>query len=89
MAITLISIHAPAKGATMYPAEASDQQRISIHAPAKGATLLATSGRNVPSISIHAPAKGATGLVICVLAIVLYFNPRSREGSDHQSSGQG
>ena len=33
-----ISIHAPAKGATVAPAEILAPLRISIHAPAKGAT---------------------------------------------------
>ena len=34
----VISIHAPAKGATHMPAPARARYRISIHAPAKGAT---------------------------------------------------
>ncbi len=35
----LISIHAPARGATRQAAEALDAQIISIHAPARGATM--------------------------------------------------
>ena len=56
----VISIHAPAKGAT----DAAELERlhrdISIHAPAKGAThnLLNIIVGHI--ISIHAPAKGAT-----------------------------
>ena len=58
---TLISIHAPAKGATLYLHSCHIMYQISIHAPAKGATgfsraLFATHIQ----ISIHAPAKGAT-----------------------------
>ena len=34
------------------------------------------------SISIHAPARGATPRLLFPDAIHLYFNPRSREGSD-------
>ena len=57
----LISIHAPAKGATTYCVTAVKIHSISIHAPAKGAT----QDKNPlhpqeEKISIHAPAKGAT-----------------------------
>ena len=56
-----ISIHAPAKGATLFNRLIPIYCRISIHAPAKGATF---AYRPVPprpaKISIHAPAKGAT-----------------------------
>ena len=57
---SLISIHAPAKGATHQSTNLADDTDISIHAPAKGATdwLRPTFTRH--SISIHAPAKGAT-----------------------------
>ena len=34
------------------------------------------------NISIHAPAKGATITHACHLLERIYFNPRSREGSD-------
>ncbi len=56
----IISIHAPAKGATAYSIAASSQMRISIHAPAKGATPLRYAEIYDLNISIHAPAKGAT-----------------------------
>ena len=36
----IISIHAPAKGATGVDKESGVSENISIHAPAKGATLL-------------------------------------------------
>ena len=56
----LISIRAPAKGATQKNRYALDCIYISIRAPAKGATgdslINALSG----DISIRAPAKGAT-----------------------------
>ena len=57
---SVISIHAPAKGATIQRAEEARRYYISIHAPAKGATLTVTVYHLFVSISIHAPAKGAT-----------------------------
>ena len=57
----LISIHAPAKGATLHGGEKHGKGKISIHAPAKGATAgLFECGSFHEGISIHAPAKGAT-----------------------------
>ena len=38
----------------------------------------------VAPISIHAPVKGATLLRYLFPAVLLHFNPRSREGSDKQ-----
>ena len=55
---------------------------ISIHAPARGATGLPANTSHFPSISIHAPARGATLRLYKFHSIMMYFNPRSREGSD-------
>ena len=55
-----ISIHAPAKGATVLYLHGLDNNSISIHAPAKGATSLGLKISVPILISIHAPAKGAT-----------------------------
>ena len=33
-------------------------------------------------ISIHAPVKGATFIVLALFPVILYFNPRTREGCD-------
>ena len=55
-----ISIHAPAKGATLYGFYIICSIYISIHAPAKGATKCMVKFFYTTSISIHAPAKGAT-----------------------------
>ena len=60
--VIVISIHAPARGATFWLYQAGQLLRISIHAPARGATV--TPNGEVVScvfISIHAPARGATG----------------------------
>ena len=57
----LISIHAPAGGATVLQGLCWRYYCISIHAPAGGATGGATKTASVTvSISIHAPAGGAT-----------------------------
>ena len=59
--LSSISIHAPAKGATLFPFNrATEAAPISIHAPAKGATSPSVLERIENGISIHAPAKGAT-----------------------------
>ena len=55
-----ISIHAPAKGATLPPYHEHPRQAISIHAPVKGATLPSLLSQRKRGISIHAPVKGAT-----------------------------
>ena len=60
----------------------SSKGYISIHAPAKGATVFTRSFSSFIAISIHAPAKGATGHAGSGFSSGLYFNPRSREGSD-------
>ena len=58
---------------------------ISIHAPVKGATGLEADNFLSMYISIHAPVKGATILCFSHTLIYMYFNPRSREGSDRFS----
>ena len=60
--ITLISIHAPVKGATVRRVtQRTEDIPISIHAPVKGATQQHDRYRLAHTvISIHAPVKGAT-----------------------------
>ena len=58
----IISIHAPAKGATGTPKVMPCLVNISIHAPAKGATFYNLVNIRCLCISIHAPAKGATSV---------------------------
>ena len=55
-----VSIHAPAKGATMFSCQCVLFNFVSIHAPAKGATVSVEYLINGKEVSIHAPAKGAT-----------------------------
>ena len=61
----MISIHAPAKGATAAIYGTRNPKDISIHAPAKGATPAILPCWRGSKISIHAPAKGATRSGIC------------------------
>ena len=57
---------------------------ISIHTPTKGATGLTPNAPAIcKAISIHTPTKGATSTHRCELPHLLYFNPHSHEGSDH------
>ena len=56
----VISIHAPARGATVSKFIQTALFIISIHAPARGATEPFYKIYNNPNISIHAPARGAT-----------------------------
>ena len=56
-----ISIHAPARGATVRRFRFRRFFVISIHAPARGATYWRLNVRPNANISIHAPARGATG----------------------------
>ena len=56
---------------------------ISTHAPARGATTLRPMVLyRLDDISTHAPARGATAAPSLKKGLFLYFNPRSREGSD-------
>ena len=55
---------------------------ISIHAPARGATKKTHHTYYLLLISIHAPARGATTSLTLLIYAPIYFNPRSREGSD-------
>ena len=56
-----VSIHAPARGATVQPQRQPIPLQVSIHAPARGATVGgAVLGRAPLLVSIHAPARGAT-----------------------------
>ena len=78
----VISIHAPAKGATRFIKLEKMVYVISIHAPAKGATFLTRNIKYQTYISIHAPAKGATFVSKIKRNFNSYFNPRTRKGCD-------
>ena len=59
-----VSIHAPARGATVVIAIYLKLKVVSIHAPARGATCRRRRCSNSPCVSIHAPARGATAVTI-------------------------
>ena len=79
----IISIHAPARGATSFPIYLVPFIYISIHAPARGATDKIRCRLSFLFISIHAPARGATSKRTTIKGISIYFNPRSCERSDN------
>ena len=55
-----VSIHAPARGATLHILYNHISRQVSIHAPARGATPEMFSAMLAQEVSIHAPARGAT-----------------------------
>jgi len=55
-----VSIHAPARGATVLAERIKRLNEVSIHAPARGATWLSKPLGYCALVSIHAPARGAT-----------------------------
>jgi len=61
---SLVSIHAPAWGATVIPVEIEKHLRVSIHAPAWGATFTLRELLDEYKVSIHAPAWGATSFAL-------------------------
>ena len=69
----IISIHAPAKGATILSLVLPPPNHISIHAPAKGATVSSSHTVHCHIISIHAPAKGATVAPVFLLLLSRLF----------------
>ena len=60
--VNVISIRAPARGATRVSSEFPGTKKISIRAPARGATGRDALITGVRTISIRAPARGATFL---------------------------
>ena len=78
----IISIHAPARGATLCLTIIIRDGSISIHAPARGATENCIREYDCDWISIHAPARGATNQAAILGRIRADFNPRTREGCD-------
>ena len=59
---------------------------ISIHAPTRGATVMLLLQSYLLGISIHAPTRGATLSSDISTSLLEYFNPRSHEGSDCDTS---
>ena len=76
----IISIHAPAGGATFDTAGKNRVRQISIHAPAGGATEDGDLIHTGYDISIHAPAGGATDQMSAVLDTLIFQFTPLREG---------
>ena len=78
----MISIHAPARGATTYKLDHISNHGISIHAPARGATIQKQNKHLKLKFQSTLPRgeRRVHSSVCCY--IPADFNPRSREGSD-------
>ncbi len=57
---TVVSIHAPVRGATRAWWKLRFGKNVSIHAPVRGATVDSQLAGSVSGVSIHAPVRGAT-----------------------------
>ena len=77
-----ISIHAPARGATGAIQSFLGVIVISIHAPARGATRYMIAGETYPGEFQSTLPRGERLNCMISLPEQIYFNPRSREGSD-------
>ena len=83
----IISIRAPARGATDSGFLRQLHQRISIRAPARGATQVALHINSLVKISIRAPARGATSIWIRYLISLRFQSALPRgERLDHRTS---
>ena len=81
---TIISIHAPTRGATFFYILCPCILMISIHAPTRGATKSISPVQSPTEISIHAPTRGATLRFHDTQFRQRNFNPRSHKGSDEK-----
>ena len=79
--VLVVSIHAPARGATAIALSSEIDTQVSIHAPARGATELHRAG--LPNIQFQFTLpRGERRLYPALLSSSTCFNSRSREGSD-------
>ena len=82
----VISIHAPAWGATRSWKSTDGSMKFQSTRP-RGARLYSNINNNYDNdISIHAPAWGATGFAFFRCVISAHFNPRARVGRDSRRS---
>ena len=81
-----VSIHAPAKGATLPLLLYMGSRMVSIHAPAKGATTaLQEQYIKIVKFQSTPPRRGRLVVIIIYKQIgISCFNPRPREGGDLQ-----
>ncbi len=84
----LISIHAPARGATQPAFALTEKVNISIHAPARGATIHNKAySAQITFQSTH--PRGVRLPTFKLTEFCRYFNPRTREGCDTTISHYG
>ena len=86
--VCAISIHAPARGATLSSTRGMSAWTFQSTLPRGERLEYAEAAEDLAEISIHAPARGATFIHRSVSSRILHFNPRSREGSDGRSMHQ-
>jgi len=79
----VVSIHAPAWGATRLILEEMKKLFVSIHAPAWGATIEKLAAQNEKLVSIHAPAWGATAVALRWLPVHALFQSTRPHGARH------
>ncbi len=82
----LVSIHAPARGATRQRAHVLPVAAVSIHAPARGATNQIKWLHLVDVVSIHAPARGAT-IAVREAAVAKVFQSTRPRGARRAADG--
>ena len=81
--INIISIHAPAKGATVWMLMLRTRDLVfQSTLPRRERRKSVEDRLQTIEISLHAPAKGATEFNARLTFAAHNFNPRSREGSD-------
>ena len=81
--VTLISIHAPTRGATMGDGYQEVQEVISIHAPTRGATKVACYLATLIKFQSTLPREERPVRRYSLPLISVNFNPRSHERSDN------
>ena len=84
---SIISIHAPARGATKVTVHFNqNHSNISIHAPARGATYSPHEIKERLQINFNPRSReGSDTIRSHFPSFCCHFNPRSREGSDRRS----
>jgi len=84
---TRVSIHAPAKGATLDSGLRPPSRCVSIHAPAKGATFRDLQELSLPLFQSTPPRRGRLSRPRVLHLETRGFNPRPREGGDPCKNG--
>ena len=80
----MVSIHAPAWGATLGGVVEIPDQAVSIHAPAWGATSTKCGKSSKPAGFNPRTRVGCDNILIAKDLFLIRFNPRTRVGCDRQ-----